>query len=240
MSTSGSGSTDNTESTPMVWLWERAPDSVELQKVRVPAAIIPSGWLEPLQRRYHAGDRVIFTWHDEAKTGTIVQDQGMYVAIDGDAPDDGYTFHKTDVLPLGLQHEPELPDPVEAVPAGTPHDPPSIRTSDRTITARWNLGKPTEGWQPQAGLQVTYHDQSGFVAILHSVDEFDHDGFHHERRRGATPIAVHYQLARRFSQRALRETYHAAVREVRTAFDDCDPTIATHFVLLPACSQTDQ
>jgi hypothetical protein len=43
MSTTSSESTDTTNPRPMVWLWERAPDSVELQKVRVPAAIVPPG-----------------------------------------------------------------------------------------------------------------------------------------------------------------------------------------------------
>jgi hypothetical protein len=74
MSTTSSDSTDTTKPCSMVWLWERAPDSVELQKVRIPAAIVPPGWLETLQRRYHHGDRVSFTWHDETRTGTIVQD----------------------------------------------------------------------------------------------------------------------------------------------------------------------
>jgi len=229
MPTTSSDSASSTEPRSMVWLWERAPGSVELQKVRVPVAIVPPGWLEPLQRRYHHGDRVSFTWHEEACIGTIVQDQGMYVAVDGD-PDGGYTLHKTYVSPLGLQHEPEPPAVAATVPAGTPHDPPSIRTSDRTITARWNLGAPTaEHWQRQASLRVIHDGPHGFVATLSSVDEFDHGDFHHERPCGAVPIAIHYQLALRYSQKGLRDTFHAALREVRAAFDNGEPDIVDHF-----------
>jgi hypothetical protein len=154
----------------------------------------------------------------------------MYVALDDDDPESAYTLHKTYVSPLDPQHDPEPHAVAATAPAGTPHGPPSIRTSDRTITARWNLGAPTaEHWQPQASLRVIHDGRSGFVATLSSIDEFDHGDFHHERARGTAPIAVHYQLALRYSQKGLRDTFHTALREMRTAFDNGEPDIVDHF-----------
>jgi hypothetical protein len=98
MSADNSPKTD--PATSWVWLWERKPLSADLGKVRIPASWIPDGWLPQLQHRYDAGDRVRFTYRDKELTGTIVQDQGRNVTVDGDTPKSGFTLHKTDVHPL--------------------------------------------------------------------------------------------------------------------------------------------
>ncbi|WP_327547923.1 hypothetical protein [Amycolatopsis sp.] len=71
---------------------------------------------------------------------------------------------------------------------GGPHESPSIRTIDHT--ARWNLGEPTiESWQRKQDCGWSTKIAPDFVATLHGVDEFDHNGFRHERSRGTTSIA---------------------------------------------------
>lgn len=216
----------------MVWLWERVPDSLELQKVRVPAKAVPSDWLEPLQRRYHQGDRVRFTWteRDLSGTGTVVQDQGLYIALDGDQPGTAYTLHKTDVEPLDPDHagDPATPSPPRL--AVSPREAPDVRVQQHRITARWNLGEPIDGqWQPQASLRIDYGQGSGFTATLHSVDEFEHRGLHRERHRPNDPIVVHHHPAPRFSQKALHQSLRTALATVRDAFDRSEPAILAHF-----------
>ena len=80
-----------------VWIWQRNRAAGEMEKVLVPAAGLLPEWVAPLQRRYRAGDRVLYSIHDKDgwHPGTVVQDQGLYMAIDGDAPDKYATAPKT-------------------------------------------------------------------------------------------------------------------------------------------------
>ncbi|WP_158889036.1 hypothetical protein [Amycolatopsis anabasis] len=216
---------------PPVWLWQRQPNSVELEKLLVPASIVPDGWLPLLQHRYLPGDRVCFTYdeHHFDHHGVIVQDQGLYVAIDGDIRDTGYTIHKTDVRPeVG---EPTTPDPPAAATVVSPHRDPVLRIEDYTITACWNLGTPRDtGWQPQARLRIAFQSESGFTATLYSVDELDHCGLRRERHRPVDSVVVHHHPAARRSKKAVRDCLRAALDIVRDAVDRGEPVVRAHFV----------
>jgi hypothetical protein len=99
-----------------VWLWQWNRDTREMEKVGVPADAVRPACVEPLQRRYASGDRVLYTIDDEHgwQPGTVVKDQGVYVAIDGDAPGRAATTPKTLIRPLAEQ---------PSTPSGAPSPP---------------------------------------------------------------------------------------------------------------------
>ncbi|MEV6644327.1 hypothetical protein [Amycolatopsis sp. NPDC051371] len=212
----------------LVWLWQRRPDSTDLEKALIPAHLIPDGWLPLLQHRYTAGDRVQFDYDTVTQLGTVVQDQGMYLAIDGDKPGSGYTIHKTDVHPHNA--EPTAPTEPVIATAIEPHAHPAVRREGHTATAYWNLGQPAAGGrQTRARLQISFHDGIGFVATLSSIDEL-HCGEHRERPRPLDSVVVHHHPTRRPSHHAVRECLRDAIDVVISAAGQREPTVCVHFV----------
>lgn len=216
------------------WLWQRDPDSGELEKCLIPARIVPQGWLEPMQRRYEPGDRVLYRMHDDepALPGTIAQDQGMYVAIDGDRPGSAATVHKTDVEPVDgrePQHVAEAaPDPVTITVS--PDAVPELCRGDRDVTARWSLGPAADGWERQATLHVDHVADECFRARLRVV-EARQDGGHREQRPAGDEVAleVHHLPSPRFSKKRLTETYQQALAVVRRYVAAGDPVVVAYF-----------
>lgn len=228
-----------------VWVWQRNRDTSELEQVGLPADTIPPDWVEPLQRRYARGDRVLYTINDEHgwQTGTVVQDQGIYVAIDGDAPGRYATTHKTLIQPL--TEEPAIPSgpsspPATTVTVASPHDEPEVRTSPRCINARWNIGDPTAaGAQWQASLTVHYFPSSGYRAVVRTVLEQRTAEGISENWSHSDPTAVVYeQPGPRYSAKRLRDAYNAALAALRNHFAADDPVI-TGFFTVPAASPVD-
>lgn len=227
IASSGPAATPGTQE--VVWLWQRQPDSTELEKVLIPARLIPVGWLPSLQHRYTEGDRVDFAWDGEPQLGTVVQDQGMYLAINGERPGSGFTIHKTDVRPH--DGEPSAPaDPV-IVTAIAPHAHPVIRREGRTATAYWNLGRPaSDGWHPWARLHIAFQPDLGFVATLSSVDELHQASEHRERQRPLDPVVVHHHPTRRPSHHAVRTCLRDAIDTVIAAAGQHQPVVCAHFL----------
>jgi hypothetical protein len=217
-------------STPtVVWLWQRRPDSTELEKALIPAHLVPEGWLPMLQHRYADGDRVQFDYDGKAQLGTVVQDQGMYLAIDGDKPGSGYTIHKTDVRPHDAA--PTTPAAPVIVTAIDPRPDPAVRREGHTATAYWNLGQPTAGgWQARARLHIAFQTDIGFVATLSSVEELHHRGERRERPRPLDPIVVHHHPTRRRSHHAVRECLRDAIDVVVSAAGQREQAVCVHFV----------
>jgi hypothetical protein len=218
------------DTTPsLTWLWQRKPDSTELEKALIPAHLIPAGWLPMLQHRYAEGDRVRFTYDGTSLLGTVVQDQGMYLAINGERPGSGFTIHKTDVGPHDA--EPAAPaDPVVDT-AIDPHPDPAVRREGHTATAYWNLGRPTaSGWQSRARLHIAFQAAIGFVATLSSVEERHQAGEHRERQRPLDPVVVHHHPTRRPSHHAVRTCLRDAIDIVISAAGQRQPVVCTHFV----------
>ncbi|MEV4049557.1 hypothetical protein AB0J55_00055 [Amycolatopsis sp. NPDC049688] len=216
----------------LVWLWQRQPDSTDLEKALIPAHLIPAGWLPMLQHRYTEGDRIDFTWDGVQQPGTVVQDQGMCVAIAGERPGSGFTIYKTDVRPH--DGEPAAPvDPV-IVSAITPHPHPVIRGEGHTATAYWNLGRPTShGWLPRARLHIAFQPDIGFTATLSSVEEHDQAGEHRERQRPLDPVVVHHHPASRPSHHAVRSCLRDAIGIVISEARQRQPVVCAHFVPIP-------
>lgn len=220
-----------------VWVWQR--DSTgELEKCLIPASWVRPEWLPSMQHRYTAGDRVLYRMHDDEPVlpGTIVQDQGMYVAIDGDAPHTYATVHKTAVEPLTeLDQQPDpVPAPAIPPPAVSPHTDPDLRRRGKEHTARWTICPAGASWQRQASLHVTYVDGQCFQAVLSNVDERVEQGLRQERAAGGeAPLVVHYVPAPRFSQQRLKDTYREALEVVRRHFDADDPNVVTYFRPVP-------
>ncbi|WP_372667946.1 hypothetical protein [Amycolatopsis kentuckyensis] len=219
-----------TPGTPeLLWLWQRQPDSTDLKKALVPAHRIPAGWLPSLQHHYAEGDRVDFAWDGQQQPGTVVRDQGMYLAIAGERPGSGFAIHKTDVRPHGA--EPAAPaDPVIDA-AVDPHPHPVVRREGHTATAYWNLGRPTaDGWLPLARLHIAFQPDIGFVATLSSVEELDQAGEHRERQRPLDPVVVHHHPTRRPSHHAVRTCLRDAIAVVISAAAQRQPVVCAHFV----------
>jgi hypothetical protein len=229
-----------------VWLWQRNWQTGELEKVGVPADSVRPELVEPLQRRYAPGDRVLYTIEDWYgwQPGTVVQDQGVYVAIDGDAPGRAATTPKTLVQPLTGQAStlgvPPSP-PAAPVAVASPHGEPEVRTSDRCINARWDLGEPiSAGARWQASLTVQYVAGSGYRAVMRTVLEQRTAEGISESWSASNPSAVVYeQPAPRYSAKRLRETYHAALAAVRNHVAAGDPVITGLFTV-PAASPSDE
>lgn len=215
----------------MTWLWQRQPLSVDLEKVLVPTSWIPAGWLPLLQHRYACGDRVRFFYDtaDFDHHGTVVQDQGIYLAIDGDIPGSAYTIHKANICPeTGEPAAPAGPDTTTAI---DPHNRPAVWHKGYAAIAHWNLGPPHKsGWQPQARLSVTFQPGYGFVATLHSVVERLHTGLRQERQRPVDSVVVHDHPAARPSQKALRACLSAAIDIVQNTTARGEPVVRAHFV----------
>lgn len=213
----------------LVWLWQRQPDSTDLEKALIPAHLIPAGWLPMLQHRYTEGDRVDFAWDGMHQPGTVVQDQGMCVAIAGERPGSGFTIHKTEVRPH--DGEPVAPaDPV-IVSAITPHPGPVVRREGHTATAYWNLARPaSHGWLPRARLRIAFQPDIGFTATLSSVEERDQAGEHRERQRPLDPVVVHHHPARRPSHHAVRSCLRDAIGIVISQARQRQPVVCAHFV----------
>lgn len=217
-----------------VWLWQRNATTGDLEQVAAPADLFDPSWIKPLQRRYAPGDRVSYTIGDEHgwQTGTVVQDQGMYAAIDGDVPGRYATAHKTQVRPLGEQ--PDEPAPPTARPMATPHGKPQERTSYRCINARWRIGEPVGvGAEWQASLTVRYSSTGGYYAALQTVLEQRTTEGISENWSYSNPAAVVYeQPAPRYSALRLREAYAAGLKALRDHFDAGDPVV-TGFYTVP-------
>jgi hypothetical protein len=216
-----------------VWVWQ-CNDTGELEKCLIPATWVQPAWLPALQHRYAAGDRVLYRMHDDgpALPGTIVQDQGMYVAIDGDAPHTYATVHKTAVEPLAEFDQQLDPDSTSVIlpPAVSPHTVPDLRRRSKELTARWTLGPAGASWRRQASLRITYVAGRYFQAVLSNVDERDDQGLRQERAAGGeAPLAVHHVPAPRFSQQRLKDTYREALEVVRRHFDADDPDVVAYF-----------
>jgi hypothetical protein len=218
------------DTTPsFTWLWQRKPDSTELEKALIPAHLIPPGWLPMLQHRYTEGDRIRFTYDGKPLLGTVVQDQGMYLAINGERPGSAFTIHKTDVRPHDA--EPSAPaDPVVDT-AIDPHPHPVVRREGHTATAYWNLGQPTvDGWQSRACLHIAFQPDIGFVATLSSVEKRHQAGEHGERQRSLDPVVVHHHPARRPSHHAVRTCLRDAIDIVISETWQRQPVVRAHFV----------
>ncbi|WP_410626234.1 hypothetical protein [Amycolatopsis sp. cmx-8-4] len=233
---------DTTPSDPdttsnLTWLWQRQPNSTDLEKALIPAHLIPTDWLPMLQHRYTAGDPVRFTYDDNAQLGTVVQDQGMYLAIAGERPGSGFTIHKTDVRP----HDAEPSAPAEPVidTALTPHPDPTVHWERHTATAYWNLGQPSaDGWQPRARLHIAFQPDIGFAATLSSVEELHQGGEYRERQRPLDQVVIHHRPARRPSHHAVRECLRDAIDIVISLARQRKSVVCVHFVsLLSAVSQ---
>ncbi|WIV52871.1 hypothetical protein [Amycolatopsis nalaikhensis] len=220
----------------LTWLWQRKPDSTDLEKALIPAHLIPAGWLPMLQHRYTEGDRIEFTWDGKQQPGTVVQDQGMCLAITGERPGSGFTIHKTDVRPHN--GEPAAPaDPVIDT-AIDPHPDPIVRREGHTATAYWNLGRPNvEGWLPRARLHIAFQPDIGFVATLSSVEEHHQAGEHRERQRPLDPVVVHHHPARRPSHHAVRTCLRDAIDIVISEARQRQPVVCTHFVPILGAQQ---
>ncbi|MEV6871700.1 hypothetical protein [Amycolatopsis sp. NPDC051128] len=234
--TASSDPAANPSTQELVWLWQRQPDSTDLEKALILAHMVPAGWLPSLQHRYAEGDRVRFTYDGKSLLGTVVQDQGMYLAIAGERPGSGFTIHKTDVRP----HDAEPAAPVDPVidTAIDPHPDPVIRREGHTATAYWNLGRSTEdGWLPWARLHIAFQPDIGFVATLSSIEERDHAGEHRERQRPLDPVVVHHQPTRRPSHHAVRTCLRAAIDIVISAAGQRQPVVCAHFVPTLAAAQ---
>lgn len=218
-----------------VWVWEWNRETGALEKVRIPSNLLPADWIEPLQRRYAVGDRVVYTIHDDQQPqpGTVVKDQGMYVAIDGDAPGASATAHKTHVQPLvdadATQSTPTAKTTPPATIVGSPHAEPTLRTDERRITARWDVGETSNGWQQQAHLEVHYVKETGYRATLRTM--FVRCTAHETREVASTePATVMYGTeAKRFSAKGLRTSYRTALEDVRQQFDRDDPDVVAYF-----------
>jgi hypothetical protein len=221
-----------------VWVWQR-DGTGGLEKCLIPADLLPREWLPSLQHRYTAGDRVLYRMHEDepALPGTIVQDQGLYVAIDGDKPHTYATVHKTEVEPLAeLDQQPDQdPTPVLLPPAVSPHTAPDLRRRGKERTARWTIGPAGAGWQRQVSLHVTYVAGQYFQAVLSNIDEHVAQDLRQDRAaRGEAPLAVHHVPAPRFSQQRLKDTYLEALEVVRRHFAAEDPTVVIYFRPEPA------
>ncbi|MFB9686141.1 hypothetical protein [Amycolatopsis plumensis] len=232
---------DTTPSEPdaasrLTWLWQRQPDSTDLEKALIPAHLVPAGWLPMLQHRYTEGDRVEFDYDGNKQLGTVVQDQGMYVAIAGERPGSGFTIHKTDIRPHDA--DPAAPaDPI-IVSAIDPHPDPVVRREGHTATAYWNLGRPAgDGWLPWARLHVAFQPDIGFVATLSSVEERDQAGEHRERQRHLDPVVVHHHPTRRPSHHAVRTCLRDAIEILISAAGQRQPVVCAHFVPILAAAQ---
>ena len=219
-----------TPTTPeLVWLWQRQPDSTDLEKVLIPAHLIPAGWLPMLQHRYVEGDRVGFAWDGVHQPGTVVQDQGMYLAITGDRPGSGFTIHKTGVRPRAT--EPAAPAGPVVDTAIDPNRDPAVRREGLNATAYWNLGRPAaDGWMSWARLHIAFQPDIGFVATLSSVEQLDQAGEHRERQRPLDPVVVHHHPTRRPSHHAVRTCLHDAIAVVIAAAGQRQPVVCAHFV----------
>ncbi|MGW5747723.1 hypothetical protein [Amycolatopsis sp. NPDC003861] len=213
----------------LTWLWQRQPDSTDLEKALIPIHLIPAGWMPKLQHRYPEGDRVQFTYNGKPQLGTVVQDQGMYLAIAGERPGSGFTIHKTDVRPHDA--EPSAPTNPVIVTAIDPHPRPVVRREGHTATAYWNLGRQAvDGWLSWARLHIAFHATLGFVATLSSVEERDQAGEHRERRRPLDPVVVHHTPARRPSHHAVRTCLRDAIDIVISEARQRQPAVCAHFV----------
>ena len=223
--------------TDTVWIWQR-DDAGELEKCLIPSALLPPDWLPAVQHRYVPGDRVAYRMHEDepALPGTIVQDQGLHVAIDGDKPGTYATVHKTSVEPLTEIDEPDHdPAPVILLPPVSPHAVPDLRTRDRELTARWTLGPAGAPWQRQADLHISYVPGQYFQAVLCNVEERVDHGLRQERAaRGEAPLALHHVDAPRFSKQRLRDTYREALQVIRHHFDADREEVLTYFRPVPA------
>jgi hypothetical protein len=218
----------------IVWLWDRNRTLEELELVAVPADRVPAEWIAPLQRRYAAGDRVLFrlSVDDERgmRPGTVVQDQGVYLAISGDTRGDDATAHKVLVEPL--TREPEIPAaPAEPDrPAASPDIDPELRTSPRCLTARWKLGEPVApGTRWLATLTVDYTHDGYFRAVLRTVLEQHSNHSVSESWAHSAPAAVLSQTAARYSAQRLREVYQEALHALRHHFHAGDTTVTGLF-----------
>jgi hypothetical protein len=189
---------------------------------------------------------VLYTIDDEHgwQPGTVVQDQGLYVAIDGDAPGRYATTPKMLIQPLG--EEPSTPSRPPAPPATTvggasPHGEPEVRTSDRCINARWPLGGPVAaGTQWQASLTVHYVSGSGYRAVVRTVlEQRTAQGVSENWSYSNPPAVVYEQPASRYSAKRLREAYHAALEALRKYFAAGDAVI-TGFFTVPASCPSDE
>ncbi|WP_370964918.1 hypothetical protein [Amycolatopsis sp. cg9] len=233
----GTTPSDPDTTSNLTWLWQRQPDSTDLEKALIPAHLIRAAWLPMLQHRYTEGDRVQFTYDGKARKGTVVQDQGMYLAINGERPGSGFTIHKTDVRP----HDTEPAAPTDPVidTAIDPHPHPVVRREGHTATAYWNLGRPAvDGWLPWARLHIAFQTDIGFVATLSSVEELDQAGEHRERQRPLDPIVVHHHPTRRPSHHAVRTCLRDAIDIVMSAARQHQPVVCAHFVpILAAVGQ---
>ncbi|WP_410598037.1 hypothetical protein [Amycolatopsis sp. lyj-23] len=220
----------------LVWLWQRQPNSTDLEKALIPAHLIPAGWLPMLQHRYTKGDRVRFDYDGKILVGTVVQDQGMCLAIAGERPGSGFTIHKTDVRPH--DGEPAAPaDPV-ITSAINPHPDPAIRREGHTATAYWNLGRSADhGWLTRARLHIAFQPDIGFVATLSSVEERDQTGEHRERQRPLDPVVVHHHPTRRPSHHAVRTCLRAAIDIVTSEARHRQPVVCAHFVPILSAAQ---
>ncbi|UJW32529.1 hypothetical protein L3Q67_01700 [Saccharothrix sp. AJ9571] len=217
------------------WLWQRKPLSTDLEKVLIPLhEPLPVDLQISLQRRYHAGDRVHFTYdsgpHDASeRTGTVVQDQGQWLAIDGD-PAGGYTIHKVHVHPEHPAATETSPG-IDAAKLDLPHHRPGVYYDRHTATARWSVGAPhTSGWQRQARLRIAFQPDTGFVATLCSVEELFRDGVRHERLLPPDSLVVHHHRTTRLSHRAVEECLRTAIDIVVHAAQRLEPVVCTHFV----------
>ncbi len=217
-------------STPaLVWLWQRRQDSTDLEKVLIPAHLVPEDWLPMLQHRYTGGDRVRFDYDGTTQQGTVVQDQGMYLAIDGERPGSGYTIHKTDIRPHST--EPTAPAEPAIATAIDPHRDPTIRREGHTATAYWDLGSPAaNGWRPRARLHIAFQPEIGFVATLSSLEDIHQAGEHRERLRPLDSVVVHHHPTRRPSHHAVRECLRDAIDIVTSAARQRQPAVCLHFV----------
>ncbi|MBE8524221.1 hypothetical protein ILP97_43240 [Amycolatopsis sp. H6(2020)] len=220
----------------LTWLWQRKPDSTDLEKALFPAHLIPAGWLPMLQHRYTEGDHVRFTYDGKPLLGTVAQDQGMYLAINGEPPGSGFTIHKTDVRP----HDAEPAAPADPIidTAIDPHPDPVVRREGHTATAYWNLGHPAaDGWLPWARLHIAFQPEIGFVATLSSVEERHQVGERHERQRPLDPVVVHHHPTRRPSHHAVRTCLRDAIDIVISAAGQRQPVVCAHFVPILAPAQ---
>jgi len=222
------------DDSPTVWLWDRDPGTTTLVKVLIPADAVPAEDLPSLQRRYAAGDRVQFTYdHDHPdETGTVVQDQGIYVAIDGDRPGTAFTIGKVHMRPTNPAST--ATSTRSACPTGSPHKRPDIRTDAHTVSAYWDLGAPDDGqWRRRACLRVYHAPGYGYLAVLTTVDECRDAGLL-QQPPDVLGTVIHVRpTTRRPSATGLRTTLTEALTILRALFDTAHADIVCYFTASP-------
>ncbi|KAA9157964.1 hypothetical protein FPZ12_024075 [Amycolatopsis acidicola] len=202
------------------WLWVRVPLSVELQRFRFPRSAFTDEEFAALQHRYRQGDCVQFAMPDAPlRTGTAVQDQGLYLAIDGDIPRTAHTMPKTRVWPETGSYV--LVTDKTCDPARADREP-----DERALHPQWRASWTLDGAHGGYALMEVTHVEECFSATLCSITR-EADG--EERTRTIPPIVVHAMAWPRPSRGRFRECYDAGLRAIRDAVAAEEPAVLAHF-----------